>query len=264
MQASFLLLVFFLPIIASTFGPDAWNWNPKMKKWPKPPRPPPSAGKARITILDSGRIVSTVNGNGKNFEYVPTIALIEDGPNKIIFDTGLPTDDGSLQRMLQALLKRGMLPTAINKVILSHAHLDHTGHANVFVNAKIYHGNHMFDGYSLTYIGTYEFGGYNVTNNVQIVPTPGHTTTCISALVSNAETVNLNSVQPLGLVAITGDLFFKVEDLTDATIWKASSTDIAKQEESRKSVLCDVDYIIPGHGAMFKVPAAQKVGCPSS
>uniref|UniRef100_A0A914YIX2 Metallo-beta-lactamase domain-containing protein n=1 Tax=Panagrolaimus superbus TaxID=310955 RepID=A0A914YIX2_9BILA len=136
--------------------------------------------------------------------------------------------------------------------------MDHTGHADTFSKAKVYHGNHLFDGFSLTYIGTYEFGGYNVTDNVQIIPTPGHTATCISALINNAETVSSGKVQPLGTVAITGDLFFKVEDLTDDSLWKSSSTDIAKQEESRKAVLCDVDYIIPGHGPMFKVPAAQK------
>uniref|UniRef100_A0A914PJD5 MBL fold metallo-hydrolase n=1 Tax=Panagrolaimus davidi TaxID=227884 RepID=A0A914PJD5_9BILA len=81
-------------------GQDAWNWNPKWKPWPTK-RPPPSPNKTRITILDVGRIVSKVNGNGKDFEYVPTIALIEDGRNKIIFDTGLSTDSGSLNRMLK-------------------------------------------------------------------------------------------------------------------------------------------------------------------
>uniref|UniRef100_A0AC34GJQ9 Metallo-beta-lactamase domain-containing protein n=1 Tax=Panagrolaimus sp. ES5 TaxID=591445 RepID=A0AC34GJQ9_9BILA len=108
--------------------------------------------------------------------------------------------------------------------------------------------------------------GYNVSQNVQIVPTPGHTPTCISALINNAETLNVYLKPPvarnLGVVAITGDLFFKVEDLTDTNIWKSSSTDIAKQDESRKAIMCDADYIIPGHGPMFKVPEAQKNRCP--
>uniref|UniRef100_A0AC35GHV2 Metallo-beta-lactamase domain-containing protein n=1 Tax=Panagrolaimus sp. PS1159 TaxID=55785 RepID=A0AC35GHV2_9BILA len=250
-----------LKISASQMGQDAWNWNPKWKPWPTK-RPPPTPNKARITILDVGRIVSKVNGNGKDFEYVPTIALIEDGKDKIIFDTGLPTDSGSLNRMLKALSNIKIQPTSINKVILSHAHMDHTGHADTFTNAEIYHGNHLFKGFSLTYIGTYEFGGYNVTQNVKIVPTPGHTATCISALINNAETLVSSKPQQLGLVAITGDLFFKEEDLKDDTIWKSSSTDIAKQGESRTAILCDVDYIIPGHGPMFKVPATEKAKCP--
>ena len=106
----FILLAFLLPVAASaaaeaaSFGPDAWNWIPKWKRWGKP-RPPVTAGRARITLLDTGRIVSTTNGNGKNFEYVPTITLIEDGSNKIIFDTGLPTDGGSFKRMTEGKKK---------------------------------------------------------------------------------------------------------------------------------------------------------------
>uniref|UniRef100_A0AC34GM84 MBL fold metallo-hydrolase n=1 Tax=Panagrolaimus sp. ES5 TaxID=591445 RepID=A0AC34GM84_9BILA len=83
-------------------GQDAWNLNPSFRQF-QGPRPNVTALKARITILDVGSIVSKVHGNGKDFEYIPTIALIEDGKDKIIFDTGLPTDIGSFERMIKSL-----------------------------------------------------------------------------------------------------------------------------------------------------------------
>jgi glyoxylase-like metal-dependent hydrolase (beta-lactamase superfamily II) len=63
-----------------------------------------------------------------------------------------------------------------------------------------------------------------------------------------------------GVVAIAGDTFEREEDISDPSLWRdvAGSEDPAKQEESRKRLLDMADYIVPGHGPMFKVRQAYK------
>lgn len=53
----------------------------------------------------------------------------------------------------------------------------------------------------------------------------------------------------------SGDLFEKEEDLTNPSLWRdiAGSEDPVQQEANRNKVLAIADYIIPGHGYMFKV-----------
>lgn len=65
--------------------------------------------------------------------------------------------------------------------------------------------------------------------DIEIVPTPGHTASCVSVIVSNTES---------GTIAITGDLFEKREDSSDPTIWEdlAGSERPLKQAENRVKV----------------------------
>ncbi|XP_065576248.1 uncharacterized protein LOC136037415 isoform X2 [Artemia franciscana] len=52
----------------------------------------------------------------------------------------------------------------------------------------------------------------------------------------------------------SGDIFEREEDIEDQTIWRsAGSTDPQRQERSRLQLAELADYIIPGHGPMFKV-----------
>lgn len=60
--------------------------------------------------------------------------------------------------------------------------------------------------------------------------------------------------------AITGDLFEREEDLQDESLWQvaACSEDPKTQELNRNKILRIADYIVPGHGPMFKVSAEMK------
>ena len=56
-----------------------------------------------------------------------------------------------------------------------------------------------------------------------------------------------------GLYLITGDLFEKEEDIKDESIWReAGSEDPEKQVIHRQKVLSTADFIVPGHGPMFR------------
>ena len=57
----------------------------------------------------------------------------------------------------------------------------------------------------------------------------------------------------MGVVIVAGDTFEKEEDLRDDSLWISAGTeDEEKQRQSRNKILFDADYIIPGHGPMFK------------
>ena len=72
--------------------------------------------------------------------------------------------------------------------------------------------------------------------------TPGHTDHDLSVVVETG----------IGTVAIVGDLFEYEGDWADDA-WLAWSRDQGRQRESRQAMLAIADYIIPGHGTMFRV-----------
>lgn len=53
---------------------------------------------------------------------------------------------------------------------------------------------------------------------------------------------------------LTGDLFEHLDDLEDPEIWQSTSERPELQQQSRIDILRVADYIVPGHGPMFKVP----------
>ena len=53
-------------------------------------------------------------------------------------------------------------------------------------------------------------------------------------------------------MAITGDLFEKEADLEHEDLWTQFSENEQQQRESRRKVLRKADYIVPGHGKMFR------------
>ena len=57
---------------------------------------------------------------------------------------------------------------------------------------------------------------------------------------------------------LPGDLFECYEDLDDPDLWQASSERPEQQEQSRIDILRIADYIVPGHGPMFQVPAEYR------
>ena len=60
-------------------------------------------------------------------------------------------------------------------------------------------------------------------------------------------------------VVIAGDLFEKEEDLRDSSIWvDAGSEDKKQQEIQRLRILELAEFIVPGHGPMFKVTTDAK------
>ena len=87
---------------------------------------------------------------------------------------------------------------------------------------------------------------YIVDEHITVIHTPGHDNRSISVLVKTTK----------GLVAITGDLFEYNKDwhtVDTSKAWEPWSQDKDLQMKSRKKIWNMAEYIVPGHGDIFKI-----------
>ncbi|KAJ3659102.1 hypothetical protein Zmor_010809 [Zophobas morio] len=169
-----------------------------------------------------------------------TCTLIK-GRTNIVIDT-MTSWDGD--RLTEALYKNGINCNQIEFVICTHGHSDHIGCNYLFPKAVHIVGFCISQQYTYFYHDFQSGKEYVINDKVKVVPTPGHTLQDVSVIVETDD----------GVVAITGDLFEKEEDLRDDSIWKSAGSDSQElQIINRKKILDIADYIVPGHGPMFKV-----------
>ncbi|KAL3989335.1 Metallo-beta-lactamase family protein [Acanthocheilonema viteae] len=162
-----------------------------------------------------------------------TVALILTETRKILVDCGDPWNGKCI---IQALANYSLNCNDITDVIITHGHSDHCGNLSLFQQAKIYMGDDVAKN------GIYEIYAdfWTLDDSVQIRLTPGHTDHDRSVIVTDTE---------YGTVAIVGDIF---EEENDDNSWKTNSKYPDNQQKSRKIILSEADWIIPGHGGMFK------------
>jgi len=171
-----------------------------------------------------------------------TTTLIQEVDLNIVVDPGM-----NRKLLLEALRKENLSPDKINYVILTHNHLDHSLLTGVFEKAKILDNEDIYfwDGKIESH------GGKIPGTDIKIIKTPGHDMFHCSLLVQD---------ENLGKVAIAGDVFWWEDgqkQKTDGVSLIELEDPYVKNEEdlinSRKKILAFADYIIPGHGKMFKV-----------
>jgi len=171
-----------------------------------------------------------------------TTTLIQDNNLNVIIDPGMDR-----KALLSGLAKEGLKPKDINFVIVTHNHLDHSLLAGIFENAKVFDNSdvYSFDG------RIDEHEGRIPNTDIEIIKTPGHDQFHCSILVKTED---------LGKVVIAGDVFWWTDDeeqKTDRQSLLEHKDPYVKDEnalrESREKILEIADYIIPGHGKMFKV-----------
>ena len=178
---------------------------------------------------------------GTGWQASSTACLVTSGDKKIITDPGC-----NREKLLEALSKEGLKTTDVDYVFHSHRHGDHVLLAGIFENAK-----HITFDVGLMYEGDMlsEFDKHVLGNDTEIISTPGHVNEHLSLLVDTAE----------GKIAIAGDVVFWLEDeeqvfdIHQKDQSQAIDLDMEILVESRKKLLDLADYIIPGHGKMFKV-----------
>ena len=158
-----------------------------------------------------------------------TVALVRDGDIVMVIDPGtLP----SQKVLIDALKKEGLGINDVNLVGITHSHMDHYRNIGMFPNAKV-----------IDYWGWWDNDLYlecdgNVSENISITETPGHSYDNITFLVKTEK----------GKIGICGDVFWK-KDFPEKDPF---AQDLKELDKSRKKVLEIADYIIPGHGKMFK------------
>ncbi len=170
----------------------------------------------------------------------PATILIRDSGLNILVDPG-----ANKELLLESLDKEGLKPENIDIVFLTHYHLDHILNIRLFPNKDIYDGNTINSNDKIV-----KYSGNIPNTNVQVIPTPGHAHEHCSLLVETKK----------GKIVSAGDVFWwkdNEEQKTDKeSLMKHEDLYVKDKEaliKSRKKLLEIADYIIPGHGKMFKV-----------
>lgn len=191
----------------------------------------------KIKILIEGYAKEIENG----WIASSTSCLIFSDNKKIITDPGC-----NRQKLFEALKKEKITPSDIDYVFLSHCHPDHILLAGIFENAKYvtFDSNLIYDKDLLL-----PFQNDVLGKDIEIIETPGHVLEHLS-LVVNTE---------IGKIVVAGDAIWwtddqeQIFDLNQNDSSQAKGMNMDQLVESRKAILAVADYIIPGHGKMFKV-----------
>jgi len=198
----------------------------------------------RIKVLIEGYAKET----GSGWLASSTVTLIEDSGKKILVDPGI-----NKELLLRKLKGEGLSPDDIDIVFMTHYHPDHVFLASIFDKATVVDGDTIYEKDKET-----EYEGKVPGTNLEVMPTPGHAHEHCALLAKTEK----------GKVIVAADVFWwtdeekqKVDDL-DALINKEDpfTKDLKALKESRIKVLEIADWIIPGHGKMFKNPRKEGSG----
>ncbi len=192
--------------------------------------PSPPTGAAEVHVLFSGY----VDADKSPWSVASTVTYLRDGDVHAIVDPGLlPSPDS----ILDPLRDRGVSPQEITDIIFSHHHPDHTVNAALFPEARIH------DHWAIYRNDTWQMRpaeGFELSNSIRLIETPGHTPQDITTLVRTAD----------GEVALT-HLWWTPEGPAEDPF----ASDLAAIHTGRARVLDIAALIIPGHGAPF-VPSS--------
>lgn len=173
------------------------------------------------------------------YEATCSTVLIEDSGKKIIVDPGC-----NEKLLLNALKKEKLTPKDIDLIFLTHYHIDH------LLNIRLFPGIDILDGDTI-YRGDKEFSFKKKIpgTDIEVIETPGHAHEQATLLVKTEK----------GVIAIAEDLWWWEDgkQKTDKKSLLSLKDPFVKNKhallKSRKLILQKADYIIPGHGKMFKV-----------
>jgi len=187
---------------------------------------------AKVKVLIEGYVKNDIL-------VVPTTTLIQDGKINIIVDPGMGKNKQEVLR--KALGKEKLSFEDIGIVFATHYHLDHTQHVALFPRTKLIDYMYSYNGEEWT---DHKGEGYKISPNVSIIHTPGH----------SIEHASLAVKTDKGLVVVAGDVwwFSDMTPVEDEMAWNQETL-----EKSRNKVSKIADWIIPGHGKMFRNPRKE-------
>lgn len=169
-----------------------------------------------------------------------TLIQCANGQN-IIIDS---MDPWSNKKLREALDENKINPTSINFCISTHTHPDHMGNNNLFLEAMHIVG-HTISKNDEYFAFDFTKNSYRINEDVEIVSTKGHTQTCVTLICRNTE---------IGTIAVVGDLFEHENDVEQPKLWMSAGSEAPEyQKLNRYKIAMVADYIVPGHGPMFKV-----------
>ena len=167
-----------------------------------------------------------------------TVTLVKTGGKNIIVDPGF-----NREKLLNVLKEENLKTSDVDFVFLTHGHIDHSLLAGIFENAKI-----VDELYIQQKDAVIKHGGIIPDTDLKVIRTPGHKEEHCSLIVETKE----------GVYAVAGDVFWWMEgEKQEVDINKPDADpehmNIQKLVASRKKILEIADWVIPGHGKVFKV-----------
>lgn len=168
-----------------------------------------------------------------------TVTLVKSNGKNIIVDPGC-----NRKKLLAALGRESLKVEDTDFVLLTHNHLDHALLAGIFSNAGVLTTEEIYKN-----ANQIAHGNIIPDTDLKIIQTPGHCNEHCSLVVSTEK----------GIYVVAGDVFWYVDsEMQTANVEKIddahpAEVDMKKLIESRKKILEIADWIIPGHGKMFKV-----------
>lgn len=189
-------------------------------------------------------------GDDGTFLASSTSTLIIDDKKKILVDPGTNKD-----KLLRSLHSLSMEPSDIEIIYLSHYHPDHFYNINLFPEAELCDLEMVWSGDKEIFHSLNQ----NIEDDliipgtkIKILKTPGHSPEHSSLLIETEDQ---------GKVCIAQDLFWwedgeQKNDSIKSLLEKEDpfASDPEALKISRQKVLQLADWIIPGHGRLFKNP----------
>ncbi len=176
--------------------------------------------------------------SGDHYEATSNTTLIEDSWKKIIVDPGC--NEGLL---LSGLKKEGLRPEDIDMIFLTHYHPDHVLNVRLFPNIDVLDCDKIY-----REDREYSYKGCIPGTKIEVIATSGHANEHATPLVRTDD----------GVVAVAGDLWWWEDgrQKTDAKSLLSQKDPLATDKDallkSRKRILQKADWIVPGHGKMFR------------
>ncbi len=176
---------------------------------------------ATVDVLFDGYVGDRVAG---------TVSCVRDDGLVAIVDPGMVPNRSAILDPLQRL---GLTNADVTDVILSHHHPDHTINVGLFENVRVHDFWAIYEGDVWT---DRPADGAELSPEVRLMATPGHTAQDITTLVRTVE----------GTVALT-HLWWDEHSREDPI-----AEDPEAMFSNRSRVMEVADLIVPGHGPRFR------------
>ena len=193
----------------------------------------------KVKILIEGYVKKVTDG----WLATPSTVLVRDRGKIVLADPG-----SDKELLLKKLRDENLHPEDIDMVFLTHHHLDHILNLRAFPGSVV-----LLAGDMMIMDGTNKLvlhGDVIPGTGIDVVKTPGHAMEHQSLLVKTPE----------GVICVAGDLFWWFDGEAQKTDQKSLLDrkdpfvkDRIALQTSREKILKMADWIIPGHGVMFKV-----------
>lgn len=190
-----------------------------------------------VKVVKPGILIR--NNLGIILQATSTVTLVSCNEHNIIVDTSVPSEGESI---LQGLSNLGFTQNDIDIVINTHLHGDHIGNNALFKKARFIAHAKEFPA-KLKNVQIIE-GDYELSDDIKIIETPGHTYGSISVVVK--ESINSKTY------VVAGDAL-PIKDNYLKWVPPGINFDPKVALASMRKIIDLADFVIPGHGDMFAI-----------